>query len=53
MEDESHETYQSEKINGTVLNGGWFHDERNSLKREEEIDAGMTGGSLRSSNLGI
>jgi len=47
MEDEIHETYQNETINGIGLDGGRFHDERNNLKREEVIDAGMTVGSLR------
>jgi len=46
MEDEIHETYQNETINGIGLNGGRFHDERNNLKREEGIVVGMTVGSL-------
>jgi len=46
MEDESHKTHKSEKINGIDLNWGWFHDEPNDLKREERIDLGMTLGSL-------
>jgi len=49
VEDEIHETYQNETINGIGLNGGRFHDERNNLKREEGIVAGMTVGSLRRS----
>jgi len=48
MEDEGHETYQSEKINGIGLNVGRFNDEPNEFMREG-IVAGMDVGSLRRS----
>jgi len=46
MEDESHKTHQSERVNGIDFKGGRFHDERNDLKREEGIVEGITVGSL-------